>query len=122
MIVAGFGFRKDASVSSLEDAYARACASAEPELFATADDKAIAKAFRLFAEETGLPIKAVPADILRQQSTTTHSEASEKSHGTGSVSEAAALAAAGPGARLLTVRQISADKLATCALAIRETS
>lgn len=122
MIVAGFGFRKEASASSLEDAYGRACASAEPELLATADDKAVAEAFRLFAEEVGLPVKAVPPDILKQQTTTTQSAAAKASYGIGSVAEAAALAAAGPGARLVTVRQISADRLATCALAIRETS
>lgn len=122
MIVAGFGFRKEASAGSLEDAYARACEATMPEMLATADEKATAKAFRLFAEETGLPVKAVPADVLQQQSTTTQSQASQDRFGTGSVAEAAALAAAGSGARLLTVRQISADKLATCALAIRETS
>ncbi|WP_299965098.1 cobalamin biosynthesis protein [uncultured Roseobacter sp.] len=120
MIVAGFGFRKEASEASLEDAYARACKSVEPVLLATADDKAVAKVFRLFAEAMELPVKAVPPDVLREQTTTTQSAASRKSHGTGSVAEAAALAAAGKGARLLTVRQTSADKLATCALAIKE--
>ncbi|MGZ2256046.1 cobalamin biosynthesis protein [Roseobacter sp. A03A-229] len=122
MIAAGFGFRKEASAASLEDAYAKACESAAPEVLATVDDKAIAEAFRLFAEELDLPVKAVPVDVLKQQKTTTESAASKERYGTGSLAEAAALAAAGPGARLLTVRQISADKLATCALAIRETS
>ncbi|GFE50566.1 precorrin methylase [Roseobacter cerasinus] len=120
MIAAGFGFRKGATASSLEDAFARACEAAEPEVLATVDDKAMAEAFRLFAEERGLPIKAIPPDVLAQQKTTTHSDASRVRFGTGSVAEASALAAAGPGARLLTVRQISADKLATCALAIQE--
>lgn len=122
MIAAGFGFRKSASAGSLRDAYDRACDAAAPEVVATADDKAMAQAFREFAEEIGLPVKAVPDDILQLQTTTSQSQASQASHGTGSVAEAAALAAAGPGARLLTVRQVSADKLATCALAIRETS
>ncbi|MCV3271384.1 cobalamin biosynthesis protein [Roseobacter sinensis] len=122
MIAAGFGFRKEASSSSLEDAYGRACEAAAPEVLATVDDKAVAEAFRLFAEELGLPVKAVPVDVLQEQETTTQSAASKARYGAGSVAEAAALAAAGPGARLLTVRQISADKLATCALAIRETS
>ena len=36
----------------------------------------------------------------------------------GSVAEAAALAAAGPGARLLAPRMISADRMASCALAM----
>lgn len=121
MIVAGFGFRKSASVGSLQDAYARACCAAEPALLATVEDKATAQAFRVFAEETGVPTMAVPADIMAKQATTTQSAAAQDAYGTGSVAEGAALAAAGAGARLLTVRQISADKLATCALAIRET-
>ncbi|WP_299780668.1 cobalamin biosynthesis protein [uncultured Roseobacter sp.] len=122
MIAAGFGFRKTASVGSLQDALDRACEAVQPDVLATPEDKATAETFRLFAEKIGIPVKAVPADILQQQSTTTQSEASQKVHGTGSVAEAAALAAAGPDARLLTLRHISADKLATCALAIRETS
>ncbi|WP_366140264.1 cobalamin biosynthesis protein [uncultured Roseobacter sp.] len=120
MIVAGFGFRKEATAGSLEDAYKRACEAVSPAFLATVDDKAAAEAFRLFAEDIGLPVKAVPADILKQQTTITQSTASKERFGTGSVAEAAALAVAGDGARLLTARQVSADKLATCALAIRE--
>ncbi|ENO84722.1 hypothetical protein C666_16775, partial [Thauera linaloolentis 47Lol = DSM 12138] len=37
--------------------------------------------------------------------------------GCGSVAEAAALAAAGQGARLLAIRHISPDRSATCAIA-----
>ncbi|WP_298975223.1 cobalamin biosynthesis protein [uncultured Roseobacter sp.] len=122
MIVAGFGFRKDASQGSLQNAYDSACVSARPDVLAAPDDKATAKAFRLFAEEADLPIKAVPADMLEQQNTVTQSLKSLTERGIGSVAEASALAAAGPGAKLLTTRHISADRLATCALAIRETS
>lgn len=122
MIAAGFGFRKTASVGSLQDAFDRACEAAQPDVLATVEDKATAEAFRLFAEDTGVPVKAVPLDVLQRQSTASQSDASKDAYGTGSVAEAAALAAAGQGARLLTLRHISADKLATCALAIRETS
>ncbi|WP_299828910.1 cobalamin biosynthesis protein [uncultured Roseobacter sp.] len=122
MIAAGFGFRKMASVGSLQDALDRACQAAQPDVLATLEDKATAEAFRLFAKDAGVPVKAVPLDVLRRQSTVSQSDASQEAYGTGSVAEAAALAAAGPGARLLTLRHISADKLATCALAIRETS
>ncbi|HRO16470.1 MAG TPA: hypothetical protein PLL33_15800, partial [Paracoccus sp. (in: a-proteobacteria)] len=38
-------------------------------------------------------------------------------HGTGSVAEAVALAAAGPGARITTRRVVSPDRSATCAIA-----
>ncbi|MBW4709106.1 cobalamin biosynthesis protein [Roseobacter sp. YSTF-M11] len=122
MIVAGFGFRKSASVGSLRNAYDRARADAHPDLLAAPDDKITVKAFRLFADEVGRPVRGVPADVLEQQSTVTQSLASLVERNIGSVAEAAALAAAGPGAKLLTERHISADKLATCALAMRETT
>jgi cobalt-precorrin 5A hydrolase len=37
--------------------------------------------------------------------------------GVGSVAEAVALAAAGPGARIVVARVISSDRMATCAIA-----
>lgn len=122
MIVAGFGFRKNASPGSLQSAFDSACVSVRPDCLAAPDDKATAKPFRLFAEQNDLPIKAVPADVLTQQNTVTQSLTSLTERGVGSVAEAAALSAAGPGARLLTERHVSADRLATCALAIKETS
>lgn len=122
MIVAGFGFRKNATLGSFQDAFQKACISAQPDFLAAPEDKATAKEFRLFAEEMNLPIKSVPADILTQQNTVTQSLNSLTERGVGSVAEAAALAAAGSGARLMTERHISADRLATCALAVTETS
>lgn len=122
MIAAGFGFRKTASVGSLQDAFDRACEAAQPDVLATLEDKATTEAFRLFAEDARVPVKAVPLDVLQRQSTASQSDVSQEAYGTGSVAEAAALAAAGQNARLLTLRHISADKLATCAFAIRETS
>ncbi|MEM1429934.1 MAG: cobalamin biosynthesis protein, partial [Pseudomonadota bacterium] len=65
----------------------------------------------------GMGLIAVPEAELRRQVTATQSGASRGSYGTGSVAEAAALAAAGPGARLLAPRSVSDDRLATCALA-----
>jgi cobalt-precorrin 5A hydrolase len=50
----------------------------------------------------------------------THSPQIEKHRGVGSVCEAAALAAAGIGARLIVSRLISADRTATAAAAIDE--
>ncbi|MDW3221727.1 MAG: cobalamin biosynthesis protein [Paracoccaceae bacterium] len=122
MIVAGFGFKKDATLGSLQDAFDRACVAARPDAIATSDDKATTEVFRLFSDEIDLPIKAVPADMLTQQNTLTQSLKSLAERGVGSVAEAAALSAAGPGARLMTERHVSADRLATCALAVRETS
>ena len=115
MIVAGFGFRSAATQDSLADAFARAggCADA----FATADDKASAAAMVAFGKQSGLQVIEITADVLASQRTQTRSNASQTSRDTGSVAEAAALAAAGPGARLLAPRVVSADRMATCALA-----
>ena len=68
----------------------------------------------------GLPVHAVDAATLSRQETRTQSKPSRAARGTGSVAEAAALAAAGPGARLLAPRVVSQDGLATCALAKRD--
>ncbi|SDY31179.1 cobalamin biosynthesis protein [Citreimonas salinaria] len=119
MIVAGFGFRAAATADSLRDALARAGKDADA--LATAADKAEAPAFRALADALSLPVTAVPPEALAAQETATHSEASLAAHGTGSVAEAAALAAAGPGARLLAPRAISGDRMATCALATTRT-
>lgn len=120
MIVAGFGFRAGASIGSLRDALDRAGKSVRPDLLATAVDKAATPVFRDFARALAVPVHLVsPADIARE-TTMTNSGASRSARNTGSVAEAAALAAAGPGARLLGPRVISGDRMATCALARRE--
>lgn len=116
MIVAGFGFRAAARVESLRDALA-AAGPAGPDVLATIEEKAGAAVFRAFAGEMALPVRAVPAADLGRQMTVTQSAASQAARSTGSVAEAAALAAAGPGARLLGPRAVSDDRMATCALA-----
>ncbi|WP_375260373.1 cobalamin biosynthesis protein [Palleronia sp.] len=113
MIVAGFGFRRAATLDSLADALA--ATGGAPDALATAADKASALA--PLGARLGLPVHAVPPDALSASATQTDSTASKTHRGTGSVAEAAALAAAGRGARLLTPRVISADRMATCALA-----
>jgi cobalt-precorrin 5A hydrolase len=117
MIVAGFGFRQTATEDSLLDALRRAQGSRSPALLATAADKAEAPAFRAFSARLDLPVRAVPQDALAQAETPTRSTAVHARRGTGSVAEAAALVAAGPGASLLGPRVVSADRMATCALA-----
>ena len=113
MIVAGFGFRAGATPDSLRDAYQGAGGGADR--LATLADKAGSGAFRLFAGAA--PVTAVAADALRDVATATGSARSHAARQTGSVAEACALAAAGPGARLLAPRVISQDRMATCALA-----
>ncbi len=56
---------------------------------------------------------------LAAQPVLTRSERVAERFGTGSVAEAAALAAAGPGARLVAPRVVSTDGMATAAIAER---
>lgn len=117
MIVAGFGFRKSASVESLQDVLERARKGYDPTCIATADDKVATSVFRSLAELCALPRIGVPEIELIAQATFTQSLASKVARHTGSVAEASALAAAGGQAKLLVARVISGDGLATCALA-----
>lgn len=116
MIVAGFGFRRDATAASLEAALALAT-DGRPAIDALAVPHDKAAHIAAFAAATGLPVLSVSAAALSSAATITHSPASLAARGTGSVAEAAALAAAGPGAHLLGPRRISPDRLATCAIA-----
>ena len=118
MIVAGFGFRSSATLDSLEDALEQTRRALKVHAVATAADKAETPAFAGLAALTGLPVLAIDSAALRAQVTETHSADSIAARGTGSVAEAAALAGAGPGARLIGVRVVSSDRLATCALAL----
>ncbi|APX25625.1 MAG: precorrin methylase [Rhodobacteraceae bacterium] len=118
MIVAGFGFRTSAGPESLRDALARA--GQRPQRIATAEDKATSRAFIDFAQAEALPAQAIPPDALTAQVTLTASSRVLAERGTGSVAEAAALAAAGPGARLLGPRVFSSDRMASCALALQD--
>nr|WP_300036660.1 cobalamin biosynthesis protein [uncultured Roseobacter sp.] len=124
MIVAGFGFRSRATVQSLQGALSAAQVGTplKPDAAATIRDKAEAPVFLRFAADQNLrPVAIDDADLQRQQ-TTTQSAASLAARETGSMAEAAALAAAGPGARLIAPRVVSDDGMATCALAQGETT
>jgi len=118
VIVAGFGFRTGAAQSSLRDALemARAdCGNAVVTALAAPTDKA--QNLARLAAELGVPVVAISPEALEQAPTSTFSSISLAARRTGSVAEAAALAAAGPGARLLAARHISSDRMATCAIA-----
>ena len=120
MIVAGFGFQSGATAASLRDALAQTGSDTVVDAIATLEDKASASGFRSLGAEMSLPIVAVSAAALHRQVTHTQSVASWAARGSGSVAEAAALAAAGPGAKLLAPRVKSSDGKATCALATGE--
>ncbi len=114
MIVAGFGFRSGVQTSALRAALALA-QQGHPAVsaLATLCDKAPELAG--LAETLGLPLIAI--ESVAGIATPTQSPASLATRGTGSVAEAVALAAAGPGARLLSRRILSPDRSATCAIA-----
>ncbi|MCH2223117.1 cobalamin biosynthesis protein [Novosphingobium sp. EMRT-2] len=115
MIIAGFGFRSGASLASLRAAFLLAQQGHPPVThLATACDKLAALA--PLAEALGLPLTGVESAALAAVPTITRSAASLAAHGTGSLAEASALAAAGQGACLLGPRHISPDRMATCAI------
>ncbi|MGP6085433.1 cobalamin biosynthesis protein [Antarctobacter jejuensis] len=117
MIFAGFGFRASATEDSLTDALRQAARNQMVSGLATASEKAASPVFQALAQTQDLPVIAIDSTRLAAQETATNSTASMAAHGTGSVAEAAALAAAGRGARLLGPRVVSGDRQATCALA-----
>ncbi len=117
MIVAGFGFRGSATEASFADALRKTAAKSRIDRLATLQDKARAAALKAVARRLSLPVVGIVEQELEMQQTLTQSAASLAARNTGSVAEAAALAAAGNGAKLIVARVTSADGLATCALA-----
>lgn len=118
MRAAGLGFRSAATLESLKDALQRAGGNVE--VLATAEVKAGQPAVLTLADALGLPLLAISRERLAAEETLTHSPQVETRFGIGSVAEAAALAAAGPGARLVGPRVVSGDGLATAAIAERD--
>ncbi|MCC5964408.1 MAG: cobalamin biosynthesis protein [Rhodobacteraceae bacterium] len=112
MIVAGFGCTSQAAPATL-----RAMLGAATEITALACPEARRGLVAPLADALGLPLIALPRAALAGIATPTHSARSMAAYGTGSVAEACALVAAGPGARLIRARVVSDDGQATCALA-----
>ena len=120
MRVLGVGFRGAAELASLQDAMqqALAAAGAAPlDAVVTESAKSRAPVFREFAQVLGVPGLGITAEDLGQMITPTQSERIRDRFGTGSLAEAAALAAAGPKARLVACRVVSGDGKATAAIA-----
>ncbi|PPQ43059.1 cobalamin biosynthesis protein [Rhodopseudomonas palustris] len=124
-VVIGVGFRSAASASSIIDVIEtarRAATPHQPSALATAADKADHTGLREAATAAALPVLPIDPTALDQAAAriTTSSAVVAHHRGVGSVCEAAALAAAGPTARLIVSRLISQDRLATAAVAIEE--
>lgn len=112
MRVAGIGCRPGAPLQALRDALDRA----DPQARATALASIAARApqVQALADLRGLPLHIVEIAGI---ATPTQSPRILALHGTGSVAEAAALAAAGPGARITAPRVASGCGQATAAIA-----
>jgi cobalt-precorrin 5A hydrolase len=116
MKVAGLGFKRDVTLGSLREVLVAAGVEGLAAV-ATASGKSQSPALQLLAREFDLPIKAIPEAILAGMETPTKSEFVQAMFGVGSVAEAAALAAAGRHARLVSTRTVSQDRTATAAIA-----
>ncbi|MDE3079755.1 MAG: cobalamin biosynthesis protein [Paracoccaceae bacterium] len=118
MRVAGIGFRRNANLASLKAALDEAGTDGLSAL-ATVESKADAPALQALANMLGLPIQSIAQVDLARQTVLTHSPRVTALVGAGSLAEAAALAGAGLGARLLGPRVQSPDGMATAAIAER---
>jgi cobalt-precorrin 5A hydrolase len=123
VIVAGIGCRKGATADEIAAAIAAALARAgldAVDLIATPAIKGGEPGIAAAAAKLGIPLVLVPPAELEAASprTVTRSERVVQLMGVPSVAETAALAAAGPTARLITPRTVTGP--ATCALAETE--
>lgn len=115
MRVAGFGFRSGASLATLRHLLQVVEAKGgRADALASVPEKASAPVMQSLSTDLGLPLRAVSVDGI---ATPTQSLRVKSMLNTGSVAEAAALAAAGPGATLSVLRIVAADGTATCAMA-----
>jgi cobalt-precorrin 5A hydrolase len=123
MIVAGIGCRTGASARDIEAALSAALAKADLDpatldVIATSSTRGLEPGIAMAASSRGAKLVVVPQEELEAAAArvVTRSERVLALTGVASVAEAAALAAAGPDARLLLPR--IAIGPATCALAI----
>ena len=123
MMIAGIGCRRRVSTQAVVLAIRTACAGADLDIgrlsaLASEEIKAGEPALIAAADALGVPLMIVAQQELLQVAAgvQTQSAVSARIAGVPSLSEAAALAAVGPGARLTVPRQICGD--VTCAIAI----
>ena len=108
MRVAGLGFRRGVSAESLRAALALV---GQADALATAEDKVQEPGLTRLANSLGLKVHGVSrADLVAQG--VEGSDRVMAAYGTGSVAEAAALAVAGPGARLVMTKRTAPDGMA----------
>jgi len=125
-LVIGLGFREAATAQSIGEVLASVAARiAQPgvaTVLAVAEDKAAHPGLLAAVQASHFPVETVATEEMREADARviTRSERVLRQRGVGSVCEAAALAAAGRGARLVVTRTVSADRNATAAAAMSE--
>ncbi|OIQ46256.1 MAG: precorrin methylase [Roseobacter sp. MedPE-SW] len=122
MKVAGIGFRASATLADLRQALD--LLQMQPDALASLQEKAAAEPLKTLATELGLPLIALTEEEIAGEQTLTCSPRIKARFATGSLAEAAALVGArqtrpGAHARLIAPRVITADGMATAALAER---
>ena len=118
MIVAGIGYRAAATVDDLRAALA--LTGAQPEALASIDTKASGAAMTELAAELDLRVIAIDEDRIAGVETPTRSERIDARFGTGSLAEAAALAAVDHQSARITVARVQTENgMATAAIAER---
>lgn len=126
-LVVGVGLRAQATPAALQALWLRAQAllPGQADCFcavAVLQGKATHPALADWLGLASAPVLAVPVEPMRHQPVVTQSPRLQARYGTGSVAEAAALAAAGPHAQLLVPRLVAEDGSATLAVARRRPS
>ncbi|MFQ3788381.1 cobalamin biosynthesis protein [Halomonas sp. A29] len=119
IMVAGLGFRREARLASLIDALEQLEAQ-HGSVDRLAATRTLLPLVQELGRARGIPVIGVEDEALPSAVTLSRSRHSLRARGTGSVAEAVALLAAGSGAELLGPRLISADRLATAAVAKRD--
>lgn len=118
-ITAGIGLRASATIEDLQ--VLLYLSDRLPDRIAMLADKAGHPALQDILRRTGLPLITYPRDAIRGVATPGQSARQMTIFGTGSVSEACALLAAGPQSRLLGPRIFAPSGRATIAFAIAST-
>lgn len=123
-LVLGVGLRAHATSATLRGLWqqARALLPAPVDGFcalAVLEGKEQHPALADWLGPASVPVLALPVGALHHQPVATQSPRLQARYGTGSVAEAAALAAAGPQAQLLLPRRVALDGSATLAVALR---
>lgn len=113
MRIAGLGFRRGVSAESLKAALALVGVA---EALATAEDKVNEPGLVRLANSLGLKVHGISRAELAAQGVEGSARVMAE-FGTGSVAEAAALAAVGSGGRLVAPRRKGPDGMAVAALA-----